>query len=389
MAGETWTIKRCLDWTRGYLERKGDDKARLAAEWLLTAATGLSRIELYMSFDRPLSPAELEKLHAMIERRASGEPLQYVTGETSFRQIDVACAPGVLIPRPETELLVEEVLAFLDDEVLGHEDLPRERTVIPWNEEVEEKRAEEKRAREETASEAAAPEPRYPEAEVFGASGTQESDEVASLEAFDAENASDQCAGESEAQDGGVAAGPARARVLDVGCGTGCIGLSLAAERPGRVAVLAIDIAPEACALTKKNRDALSLAGSVAIRQGDLLDPVRPAEEGTFDVLVSNPPYIPQDVLAKLPREVADFEPSLALDGGPDGLDVYRRLLKGAARVLRPGGLLACELHETTLDDAALLAQEAGFVQVRIVRDLTNRPRFVLAQTPEGANGRL
>ena len=389
MTGETWTIKRCLDWTRGYLERKGDDKARLAAEWLLTAATGLSRIELYMSFDRPLAPAELEKLHDMIERRAAGEPLQYVTGETSFRQIDVACAPGVLIPRPETELLVEEVLAFLDNEVLGREDLPRERTVIPWNDEVEEKRAEELRTREEAAQEAAVPEPRYPEAEVFGSSGTQESDEAADFEPPDTENASDRRADEPKAQEGGVSAEPARARVLDVGCGTGCIGLALAAERPGRVAVLAVDIAPEACALTKKNRDALSLAGSVAIRQGDLLDPVRPAEEGTFDVLVSNPPYIPQDVLEGLPREVADFEPSLALDGGPDGLDVYRRLLEGATRVLRPGGLLACELHETTLDDAALLAQEAGFAQVRIVRDLTNRPRFVLARIPEGVNGRL
>ena len=106
---DVWTVKRCLDWTNEYLESKGDENPRLSAQWLLTSATGLARIELYTNADRPLSPDELDAMHRMVIRRAKGEPLQYIVGETSFRTIDIICEPGVLIPRPETEMLVEEV----------------------------------------------------------------------------------------------------------------------------------------------------------------------------------------------------------------------------------------------------------------------------------------
>lgn len=442
MAGEatTWTIKSCLDWTRGYLERRGDDKARLAAEWLLTAATGLDRVRLYINFDRPLTPAELNRLHAMIKRRAAGEPLQYITGETAFRMITVACAPGVLIPRPETEMLVDEVLGYLDKYVLAAgPDAPRKRAVLDWSHDVADKIAAEKRVQEGAAAPgersvpAAAPDngaaaalgappasaalsapvgaaedddedESRPVTEVFGSAGFS-ADEEAEVEAAataagagaDAKGAGPEGAPADPAAGSGEAAGedaaaetsaepePAPApvaRVVEVGCGTGCIGLSLASERPGAVRVLEIDIAPEACALTRRNRDKLDLAGAVAIRQGDLLAPVRPAERGTFDVLVSNPPYIPTSVMRELPREVAAFEPALALEGGADGLDVFRRLVQGAPSVLKPGGFFACELHETTLDAAAAICRGAGFYDVRVVHDLTGRPRFVTARMP-------
>ena len=103
---ETWTVKRCLDWTNEYLGGKGIEKPRVSAEWMLSSILGLSRTQLYMSFDRPLLPEELDRMHRSVVRRAKGEPLQYITGDTQFRIIDVACEPGVLIPRPETELLV-------------------------------------------------------------------------------------------------------------------------------------------------------------------------------------------------------------------------------------------------------------------------------------------
>ena len=106
-------------------------------------------------------------------------------------------------------------------------------------------------------------------------------------------------------------------------------------------------------------------------------------EWGTFDVLVSNPPYIPTDAMRSLPHEVKDFEPDLALEGGADGLDIFRRLLNAAPYMLRAGGLFACELYEGALDAAAELCRQAGLSDVRIVHDLTDRPRIVRAIVTE------
>ncbi len=113
-AERVWTVRDALDWTADHFERKAVDDPRRSAEWLLSAATGLSRIELYTHFDRPLSEDERAEYRRSIERRAAGEPLQYVTGEMPFRHIVLKVRPGVFIPRPETEVLVDEVLAALE-----------------------------------------------------------------------------------------------------------------------------------------------------------------------------------------------------------------------------------------------------------------------------------
>ena len=288
-----WTVKSTLEWTTGYLERKGDKHPRLSAEWLLCAATGMSRVEVYMNYDRPLDAAELATLHAGVERRGRGEPLQYVTGEMPFRHIVLKCAPGVLIPRPETEVLVDCVLDYLDALVLGEGD---------------------------TAS------------------------------------------------------------VLEVGTGTGCIALSLAGERPF-VRVSATDVSSDAIALAGRNRDALGLDGPVELFLTDLADGVPGAEDAAFDVLVSNPPYIPSSLVEELPAEVGGFEPRLALDGGPDGLVVFRRIVALAGTALKPGGLLACELHEECLEQACDEAVSGGLLQnARIVKDLAGKNRILLAE---------
>lgn len=288
-----WTVKSTLEWTTGYLERKGDEHPRLSAEWLLCAATGMSRVEVYMNYDRPLDAAELATLHAGVERRGRGEPLQYVTGEMPFRHIVLKCAPGVLIPRPETEVLVDCVLDYLDALVLGEGDM---------------------------------------------------------------------------------------ASVLEVGTGTGCIALSLAGERPF-VRVSATDVSPDAVALAGRNRDALGLDGPVELFLTDLADGVPGAEDAAFDVLVSNPPYIPSALVEELPAEVGGFEPRLALDGGPDGLDVFRRIVALAGTALKPGGLLACELHEECLEQACDEAVSGGLLQnARIVKDLAGKNRILLAE---------
>lgn len=376
MSNETWTIKRCLDWTREYLRDKGDERPRLSAEWLLSSVTGLSRTELYMSFDRPLASDELSAMHTFVVRRAKGEPLQYITGETDFRSITVACEPGVLIPRPETELLVEEVLTFLDREVLDNSAVSaHERRELPWNAEVEAAR----RAELASAAARAAAEAVGEGGENAAANDTDKAGDSIDGAVF----AVQEMASAPSPTDAGVeAAEPRVARVLEVGCGTGCISLSLAHERVGRVMCVATDIEPRAVDLSTRNRDALGISPDMAdFRLGNLVSPLdRETEWGTFDVMVSNPPYIPSKVMGELPREVSAFEPSLALDGGADGLDIFRRLVNAAPHMLRAGGLLACELYEGHLDAAADLCRGAGMHDVRVANDLTNRPRMIFAR---------
>jgi release factor-specific protein-(glutamine-N5) methyltransferase/tRNA threonylcarbamoyl adenosine modification protein (Sua5/YciO/YrdC/YwlC family) len=284
----TWTVLSVLRWTSDYLARHDDPQPRLSAQWLVSAVTGKTRVELYTDYDEPLSQAELDELHAAIERRAAGEPLQYVTGEMPFRHIVLRCEQGVLIPRPETEVLVD-----------------------------------------------------------------------AALEGADAV--------------------PGPARVLELGCGTGCIALSIASERQG-THVVATDLAPAAVALATRNRDALGLTRAVDVVGCDLAAGVDARLMGTFDVLVSNPPYIPTPVMATLPREVVGHEPALALDGGQDGLDVFRRILALAPSALAPGGMLAVELFEESLDTAAdLVRAQSGWATVEVRDDLTGRHRVLVA----------
>lgn len=414
MANEIWTIKRCLEWTKEYLAERGEEHPRLSAEWLLCAATGLARIDLYMRMDETLDAAQLETMHAVVVRRAKGEPLQYITGSTQFRMIDVACAPGVLIPRPETEMLVEEVLNYLDAEVLSPEAAARQRVELPWNDEVEQARkaetalADERATAERRAANLTAADEAALGSDVLGSRAYAE--ELADREA---EEAAAQAAEveametpEPELDEYGIAiegndqqttpaqdaaeanvpapAEPRTARVLEVGCGTGCISLSLAWERRSHVACTATDIEPRAIELATKNRDALGLTSDeVAFSLTNLVSSIPREEWGTFDVLVSNPPYIPTDVMRSLPHEVKDFEPDLALEGGADGLDIFRRLLNAAPYMLRAGGLFACELYEGALDAAAELCRQAGLSDVRIVRDLTDRPRIVRAIVTE------
>lgn len=378
MPNDTWTIKRCLDWTRDYLRDKGDERPRLSAEWLLAGVCGLTRTDIYVGFDKPMSEEELAAMHSAVVRRAKGEPLQYIVGETGFRHITVACEPGVLIPRPETELLVEEVLGYIDREVLGGP-APHvhEKVELPWNAEVEAARKAELEAaaqRDEGEAEAA-----LQERELRDSDFEDDSDGVADAVTGDEAGGDEVVADDVESSPGDAA--PA-ARVLEVGCGTGCISLSIAYERQGKARCVAIDIEPRAVDLTIRNRDALGIdPADVDVRLGNLVSPLdRETEWGTFDVLVSNPPYIPSSVMGSLPHEVADYEPSLALDGGADGLDIFRRLVNAAPHMLKPGGLLACELYEGHLDAAAELCRSAGMRDVRVVDDLAGRPRIVLAR---------
>ncbi len=286
MSGDVWTVARALEWTREFLGAKGDEHPRRSAEWLLSAATGLSRVELYAYHDRPLTSEERAVLREAVKRRAAGEPLQYVTGEVAFRHIVVRVRPGVLIPRPETEVLVGEVLREL----------------------------------------AGTPDP----------------------------------------------------LVAEIGTGSGCIALSIAREQAG-ARVFATDISRVAVETARDNVSRLGLSERVDVCEGDLFAGLPDDLRGRFDAVVSNPPYVPSADVPGLPPEVAGFEPVLALDGGPDGLDVFRRLASEARVWLRPGGLFAVELDERRVRTAAQEAVQ-WYEEVRIARDLAGRERMVTAR---------
>ena len=351
MTDDVWTIKAALEWTQGYLARKGDENPRLSAEWLLAEATGLRRVELYVNFERPLSMEERDILRGYVSRRGAGEPLQYITGEVAFRHIAVKVRPGVLIPRPETEVLVSEALLLLPP---AGRRVARDSQIGDWEGDL-------LRAAEAAVGESG--------------DGSDAFSQVAS--------ALEEAGGFSSK--GAEASGDSGAETLfvaDLCTGSGCIACSIAYERPD-ARVIATDISPDAVALAGENAGALGLADRVRVVECDLAAGVPEAAIGKLHLVVSNPPYVPTAVMAEIPEEVAAFEPALALEGGADGLDVYRREIEWCRQALRPGGGCAFELHETCLDEAASLARAAGFVDVRIVADLAGRPRVLTARKPE------
>ncbi len=284
MAERVWTVRDALDWTVEFLAQKGTEQPRLSAEWLLSAATGLSRVELYTQFARPLSPHERALLRESVKRRATGEPLQYVTGEMPFRHIVVQVRPGVFIPRPETEVLVDVVLEHL-------------------------------RGR-----------------------------------------------------------GIEQPAVADLCTGSGAVALSLASEHPG-ARVYATDLSPDAVEVATGNAARLGVGERVSVTCGDLLGPLDRALKGELSAVVANPPYIPSADVDGLAEEILGFEPHLALDGGPDGLETARRIMRDALEWLEPGGLLAMELDERRVKDAVNEMRE-WYEDVRTVSDLTGRDRI-------------
>ena len=380
---QTWTVKAILDWCEGYLTNKGDASPRHAAQYLLGEAMGLSRIELYTNFDKPLTDEERSIMREWVARRGAGEPLQLICGTAPFRHMVLEVAPGVLIPRPETEVLVSEVLALFPPpkQISAHafEDLS---AVSGQVESVEDSASEIPVVEigsisEESSSEASA----------GGIDSVSERSETFALKdgaqspqsQIDGVEQDDEKASAGTASEAESDLKPESIRVIDLCTGSGCIACALATEHPN-MEVLALDIAPEALALAQRNVEAQGVADRVSVRESDLLAAAiaDPDNNGSFDVIVSNPPYIPSHVVDTLDAEVSDYEPRLALDGGADGLDLFRRFVGDAYELLKPGGVLAVELFEESLESARTIALDHGFSEARIIQDLTNRPRILL-----------
>ena len=295
-----WTVLEVIRWTVARFTERDLATPRLDAELLVAHALGLPRLQLYVQFDRPLLPDELAAIRALIKRRQAGESVAYLVGKKEFWGLEFAIDARVLVPRPDTETLIEV-------------------------------------ARERLAGPVSAAEP------VAGEVGNPV----------------------------GVPEVVKTPSVADVGTGSGAIALTLAKLFPA-AAVFAVDISPGALEVARGNAERLGLA--VTFVEGDLGAPL--VAQAPFSLLVANLPYIPSGELAGLPAEVR-VEPVLALDGGPDGLALVRRLVLEAPALLVPGGVLALEIGAGQAPATAELLRAAGFSDVQTRRDLGGVERVV------------
>ncbi len=266
----------------GYLSGVGIPQPRLEAELLLGHCLGLTRLDLYLQFERPLQESELSRIRPLLRSRAEGRPLAYITGQREFFGLPFEVGEGVLIPRPETELLVELGLR---------------------------------------------------------------------------------------------AAGGGSVRCADLGCGSGCVGIALAVGHAGAACDL-VDLAPGAVDMARRNALLNQVAERVTVLGGSWAEPLR--ERGRYDLIVSNPPYVTSAEWAQLEPGVRDYEPSTALDAGPDGLRAYRELLPSLAAIASPRATVLLECDPRRIGAVQqlcdqLLPHESGQVHL----DLTGRPRVL------------
>jgi len=282
MAEAPKTLRELIALGDAFLAKQGVPDARAACELLAARLFKCGRLELYRHLDAVPEARRVDALRRGVQRVAKGEPVQYVLGQWDFRSLTLKVDRRALIPRPETEQLVELVL--------------------------------------KSAQVRQVPKP----------------------------------------------------LVVDVGTGTGCIILSLAKELADGVFV-GLDVSAEALALAKENAALTGLDGRVLFAESDGCGEFDPA---SVDVLVSNPPYIQSQVVDGLPPHIRDHEPRLALDGGPDGLDVYRALLLDAVMVLKPGGGVFFEIGDEQGPALRDMLEEYGFTEVAVVKDYAGRDRF-------------
>ncbi|HEY7371765.1 MAG TPA: HemK/PrmC family methyltransferase [Polyangia bacterium] len=349
-------------WTTARFAERGLGSPRLDAELLVAHVLSLPRVQLYVQFERVLSPEELAALRALIKRRQGGESVAYLTGRKEFWKLEFAVDARVLVPRPDTETLVEEALSRLgapDEEQA--EAAPEQAEAAPEQAEAAGEKAEAAGEQAEAPGE---------QAEAAGEQG-----ENAAKNAEDAEEA--EAAGAAEAppipspREAGRGLGRGAPRIADVGTGSGALAITLAKLRPGAV-VVASDASAPALEVARANAERHGAA--VTFVEGDLGAPL--AAHAPFSLIVANLPYIPTGELASLPADVRS-EPASALDGGADGLELVRRLVAEAPALLAAGGVLALEIGDGQAAATRALLEAAGFTDVQARRDLAGTERVV------------
>ncbi len=286
------TVIEILRRSTGYLEEKGVESPRLTAEILLSDILRCERIDLYLWFDRPMEEGELYMMRRYLRLRARGMPVDYITGNTEFYGLRLHVDPRVMIPRPETEVLVEKTLNIVDAPLDGR----RERSDL---------------------------------------------------------------------------------LLLDLGTGSGAIALAMLDQLRGSRA-MGVDSSLDALRVACANADSLDLARRFFPVQGDFYSPLK--RKGQFDLVVSNPPYIPDSERENLPRVVRDYEPPAALFAGPDGLSCIAEIVERSGEYLKPGGLLAVEIGEKQGEAVIDLIEHAPAMNLlSLEKDLSGVERVVLA----------
>lgn len=285
------TIAEAIAEGANKLRASGISEERRAAGILLCHTLGIDRIHLLTRSSEQIDGVRYEAYLALVDRRTSGEPLQYITGHQEFYGLDFIVTPDVLIPRPETEFLVQRVI---DLRRAMHTEHPP--------------------------------------------------------------------------------------TIVDAGTGSGCIAVTLAYNIPG-ARVIAIDISSAALDIARANAERHGVQDRIEFLEGDLLEPLgrlarrQSGLEGAIDFIASNPPYVEEGKPETLQREVRDWEPALALYGGADGLNCYRRLLADGAAYLKSGGYLVCEIGYTQLDAIREMIDVTKWELVDVTHDLQGIPR--------------
>lgn len=282
-----WTILSLIQWSEGYLAEKGVESPRLNAELLLAAALGYDRIDLYTRFDKPLTRDELDRYKSLFIRRANREPLQYILGYVDFYGRRFTVRRGVLIPRPETEHVIEATIELI--------------------------RETEKKT----------------------------------------------------------------LRILDIGTGSGCIAITLAAEIEN-AHITAIDISHDALEVARENAVKYGMNGRISLQEADILQANAAIPgAGSYDMVVANPPYIPIHEWDELAEEVKMHEPRYALTDDADGLTYIKRIAEIAPGLLKKDGWLICEIGHEQFDSVQMLFSSHGARDIRHWNDLSGIKRII------------